>query len=101
VLLVIRHKVRALGELWKRLLPHLEGLPEGTRPKDFKLGNSNALLFLIVNNRPSELYSTTLDDHVSLNLIAHEANLSEVKVTAEIAQSWSTSVAKSAMCTRP
>jgi hypothetical protein len=95
--LAVRHKGRALGELWKLVEPHLAGLPVADRPTDYKLGNSNGKLFLVINNRPAELFSTSLDDQGNLSITGNEKNLAKYKVNDEMAQSWAASAARSAL----
>jgi hypothetical protein len=97
--LAVRHKGRALGELWKVVERHLAGLPPASRPTDFKLGNSNGKLFLVLNNRPIELFSTSLDDQGNVTLIPNGKNLAKYEINDALAQFWATSAARSALRT--
>jgi hypothetical protein len=76
--------------------PHLDGLPPAHRPKNYKLGNSNGKLFLVLNSRPLELFATSLDDQGNLSIIANEANLRKFEINDALAQSWAATAARSA-----
>jgi hypothetical protein len=95
--LEVRHKGRALGALWKLVEPHLAGLPAADRPKDYKLGNSNGKLFLVLDSRPLELFATTLDDQGNMSIVPNDKNLAKYKVSGELAQSWSIAASRSAL----
>jgi hypothetical protein len=92
-----RHKGRVLGELWKLVEPHLSELPADVRPCNFKLGNSTGKLFVVVDNRPTELFATKLDDFGNLEVTPHERNLLKYTVSAETAASWAASASRSAL----
>jgi hypothetical protein len=92
-----RHRGRALGELWKLVEPHLSGMPIADRPKDFKLGNSNGKLFLVLDNRPLEFFSTSLDDQGNLNIVPNDKNLKKFKISAEQAQAWAAAASRTAL----
>jgi hypothetical protein len=94
--LAIRHKGRVLGELWKLVEPHLSALPAAVKPNDFKLGNSNGKLFLILDHRPLELFSTATDDIGTLHVTPHAINLKKYQVDDAMAQSWIASACRSA-----
>jgi hypothetical protein len=94
--LAVRHKARVLGELWKLVEAHLSALPVGTKPKDFKLGNSNGKLFLILGHRPLELFSTSIDDQGTLHLNPNLANLNKFQISDDMARSWASAAGRSA-----
>jgi hypothetical protein len=94
--LAVRHKARVLGELWKLVEAHLSDLPVGSKPKDFKLGNSNGKLFLVLGHRPLELFSTSVDDQGTLHLNPNLANLTKFQITEAMARSWASSAGRSA-----
>jgi hypothetical protein len=94
--LAVRHKGRVLGELWKLVEPYLNGLPTATRPKNFRLGNSNGKLFLVLDHRPLELFATTFDDFGTMHVTPNMANLGKYKVDDAMAQSWATAASRSA-----
>jgi hypothetical protein len=94
--LAIRHKGRVLGELWKTVEPHLADLPAAVKPKDFKLGNSNGKLFLIIDHRPLELFATSLDDLGSLHVAPHTTNLKKYQIDDAMAQAWIASACRTA-----
>jgi hypothetical protein len=93
----VRHKGRALGELWKLVEPHLSGLPAADCPKDFKLGNSNGKLFLVIDNRPLELFSTLLDDQGNLTIVHNAKNTKKYKINEELAQAWASTASRTAL----
>jgi hypothetical protein len=95
--LEVRHKGRTLGELWKLVEPHLTGLPAEVRPKEYKLGNSNGKLFLIIGSRPLELFATHLDEQGTLHTTPNDKNLATIQVKEELAQAWITAAARSAL----
>jgi hypothetical protein len=95
--LEVRHKGRALGELWKLVEPHMAGLPPTVRPKDFKLGNSNGKLFLILDSRPLELFATSLDDQGNLSIVPNDKNLAKYQVKDALAQAWAAAASRSAL----
>ena len=92
--LAIRHKGRVLGELWKQVEEHLSELPADTRPRNFKLGNSNGRLFLVLNHRPTELFATATDDLGNLSVVPNRDNLMKYKIDEALAQSWAASAAR-------
>jgi hypothetical protein len=94
--LAVRHKGRVFGELWKLVEPHLSALPANVKPKDFKLGNSNGKLFVVLEHRPVELFATSLDDSGTLHLTPNLTNLTKFQIDEGLAQSWATSAARSA-----
>jgi hypothetical protein len=94
--LEVRHKGRALGELWKLVEPHLSGLPAASRPTGFKLGSSNGKLFLVLNNRPIELFSTYIDDRGAMHINPNLDNLGKYQVDEAMAQSWACAASRSA-----
>jgi hypothetical protein len=94
--LAVRHKGRVLGELWKLVEPHVADLPAATRPKDFKLGNSNGKLFLILEHRPLELFASSVDDQGTLHVNPNLTNLNKINVNEAMAQSWVVSATRSA-----
>jgi hypothetical protein len=94
--LAVRHKARVLGELWKLVEAHLSTLPADSKPKDFKLGNSNGKLFLVMGHRPLELFNTSADDHGTLHINPNLANLNKFDVSESMARSWATSAGRSA-----
>jgi hypothetical protein len=94
--LAVRHKGRVLGELWKLVEPYLDGLPAAVKPKDFKLGNSNGKLFLVLEHRPVELFATSVDDSGTLHITPNLANLNKYQINEGLAQSWASSASRSA-----
>jgi hypothetical protein len=94
--LAVRHKGRLLGELWKLVEPHLANLPSDSRPRNFKLGTSNGKLFLVVSDRPVELFSTTMDDQGNLTVHMNEKNSPKYGITESMAQSWITTATRAA-----
>jgi hypothetical protein len=86
--LAVRHKGRVLGELWKMLEPHLGNLGPDIRPKNFKLGNSNGKLFLILDHRPLELFATQVDGQGTLHVTPHTVHLKKYEVDEAMAQAW-------------
>jgi hypothetical protein len=94
--IAIRHKGRVLGELWKTVEPHLSDLPTSVKPKNFKLGNSNGKLFLILNHRPIELFATSIDDLGTMHVTPHVTNLAKYQIDEAMAQSWIASASRSA-----
>jgi hypothetical protein len=94
--LAVRHKGRVLGELWKLVEPYLTGLPAASRPKDFKLGNSNGKLFLVLDHRPLELFATSFDDLGNMNVTPNLANLGKYQIDDTMAQSWAAAASRSA-----
>jgi hypothetical protein len=95
-----RHKGRTLGELWKLVQPHVAALPHDVRPQDYKLGNSNGRLFLVIGSRPLELFATHLDDQGNLHTTPHDKNLAKIQVKPELAQAWATAAARAALRVR-
>jgi hypothetical protein len=85
-----------LGELWKLVEPFLSDLPATVKPKDFKLGNSNGKLFLVLEHRPVELFATSIDDSGTMHITPNMTNLNKLKINEGLAQSWATSAARSA-----
>jgi hypothetical protein len=94
--LAVRHKGRVLGELWKLVEPHVADLPVDVRPQNYKLGNSNGKLFLVLEHRPLELFATSVDDQGTLHINPNLANLNRFQVTDAMAQSWAASATRSA-----
>jgi hypothetical protein len=94
--LAIRHKGRVLGELWKTVEPHLSDLPATVKPKDFKLGNSNGKLFLVLDHRPLELFATTIDDLGTLHVTPNTTNLKKYQINDAMAQAWIASACRTA-----
>jgi hypothetical protein len=94
--LAVRHKGRVLGELWKMVEPHLGNLGPANRPKNFKLGNSNGKLFLILDHRPLELFATQVDGQGTLHVTPHVEHLKKYEVDEAMAQAWIASACRSA-----
>jgi hypothetical protein len=94
--LVVRHKGRVLGELWKVVEPHLSDLEPALRPANFKLGNSNGKLFLILDHRPLELFATSVDGQGTLHVTPHVANLKKYNIDEAMAQAWISTACRSA-----
>jgi hypothetical protein len=94
--LAVRHKGRVLGELWKTVEPHLTNLEPAFRPKNFKLGNSNGKLFLILDHRPMELFATHVDGQGTLHVTPHVDNIKKYKIDEAMAQAWVASACRSA-----
>jgi hypothetical protein len=94
--LAVRHKGRLLGELWKLVEPHLATLLEATCPRAHKLGTSNGKLFLVVTDRPVELFSTALDDQGNLTINGNKNNVLKYGITEAIIQSWITTATRAA-----
>jgi hypothetical protein len=90
--LAVRHRGRVLGELWKLVQPHLDLQADCV---GYKLGNSNGRLFIVLGDRPTELFSSSVDDS-GLHVTPHEKNLEKYKITADQAAAWITSASKSA-----
>jgi hypothetical protein len=90
--LALRHRGRVLGELWKLVQPHLD---TQVNCSGYKLGNSNGRLFLISGDRPTELFSSTVEDS-GLQVTPNEKNLAKYGITATQAAAWVTSASQSA-----
>jgi hypothetical protein len=91
--LAFRHRGRVLGELWKLLQPHLDAQDDC---EGYKLGNSNGRLFLIAGDRPSELFSSTMEGK-DLHVTPNEKNLAKVKVTMAQAAAWIEAASRTAV----
>jgi hypothetical protein len=94
--LAVRHKGRLLGELWKLVEPHLANLPDGSCSRGFKLGTSNGKLFLVISERPVELFATALDDQGNLTVNLSAKIPKKLGITESLAQSWITTATKAA-----
>jgi hypothetical protein len=94
--LAVRHKGRVLGEIWKTVEPHIGNLGSGLRPKNYKLGNSNGKLFLILDHRPLELFATQVDGQGTLHVTPHLENLKKYEIDEAMAQAWIASACRSA-----
>jgi hypothetical protein len=95
-----RHKGRVLGELWKLVEPYLAALPAASRPTDYKLGNSSGKLFLVIGNRPVELFATSQDDQGNMTVTSNDANLAKYQVSDAMARAWSASAVRNAVRVR-
>jgi hypothetical protein len=78
----------------------VDSLPDDIRPKDYKLGNSNGRLFLVLVNRPMELFSTSLDGEGNMHTTPNEPNLNKINVKPELAQAWVTAATRAAVRVR-
>jgi hypothetical protein len=94
--LAVRHRGRVLGELWKLLEPHLRDLAPPLRPDVIKLGNSNGKLFLVLGNRPIELFATNVDEQGTLHVTPHTVNLKKYQIDESVSQAWVSSACRSA-----
>jgi hypothetical protein len=94
--LAVRHKGRVLGELWKVVEPHIANLAPAIRPSNYKLGNSNGKLFLILDHRPLELFATHVDGQGTLHVTPHVTNLKKFNIDEAMAQAWVASSCRSA-----
>jgi hypothetical protein len=94
--LEVRHRGRVLGELWKLLEPHLRDLAPPLRPDVIKLGNSNGKLFLVLGNRPVELFATNVDEQGTLHVTPHAVNLKKYQIGESLSKTWISSACRSA-----
>jgi hypothetical protein len=94
--LFVRSRDRVLGGLWQKVNSHLLNTKQFA---EFKLGQSNGKLFLIVEEVPKELFRITtikVDSDARYEVSPNSSNLLKIGIQSTTASAWAEAAAEGA-----
>jgi hypothetical protein len=83
--LKVRYKNKFVGEVWSRLRKHLEEQPNFG---PFQIAQSSGKMFVLKNEKPTEVFKVVYDEKGAMTLEPKTANLVTMGVDDQLAAKW-------------